>query len=220
MTLSIALRARRLGERATEAESRAALPARPAEPGTAAGCEDRELIARVQRDRDQQAMAELYDRFSRPVYGLILSILREPKAAEDVTQDVFLTFWNQPGAYIAERGAFGPWLLRVSRNRAIDHIRRRGREVAPDPERESIFDLLPDGERDVEDQVWDRDLARKVRAALAELSAPQREVVQLAYFGGMSQSEMAAALGIPLGTIKTRMRTALRRLAELMEHER
>lgn len=184
---------------------------------------DLELIERVRR-RDHAAMAVLYDRYARAVYSLALHVLREPRAAEDVTQDAFLTFWQHPASYVAERGAFGPWILRVTRNRAIDVLRRGSRERSmPTMQYDSgdqattFEERIVDPEPDPIEQIWSRTVAVRVRAALQELTPPQREVVELAYFRGMTQSQMAAHLGIPLGTIKTRVRTALRRLADILE---
>jgi RNA polymerase sigma-70 factor (ECF subfamily) len=179
---------------------------------------DHELIERVRR-QDQQAMALLYDRYARAVYSLALHVLHEQRAAEDVVQDVFLTVWQRPQTYIAERGSFGPWVLRVTRNRAIDLLRRRGHELFPknDEERGSTFeDRIVDPDPDPGEQVWSRVMARQVRQALGELTEVQRQVIELAYFRGMTQTEMSEHLGVPLGTIKTRVRTALRRLADAM----
>lgn len=181
---------------------------------------DQDLIVRVREARDQEAMAALYDRYGRSVYALALSMLREPRAAEDVAQDVFVTFWQRPERYVAARGTFGPWILRVTRNRTIDVIRRRGREQYTDDEREpELAERLADPDPDLHDQVWSRMMAREVRGALRELTDIQRQVIELAYFGGMSQSEMADHLQVPLGTIKTRVRTALHRLAQVMAVE-
>jgi RNA polymerase sigma-70 factor (ECF subfamily) len=180
---------------------------------------DQELIELIRRDRDQQAMAALYDRYARSVYSLALYVLREQKAAEDVTQDVFLTFWQRPSTYVDERGAFGPWILRVTRNRAIDLIRRRSREKFTDDDDDqatSFVERIVDPDPEPGEIVWSQTLARRVRVAVAELNDAQRQVIELAYFRGMTQSEMADHLGIPLGTIKTRVRTALRRLSEIM----
>lgn len=198
----------RSGTRAEPARRRDA-----AVPETTTETSDQELIARVREARDRDAMAALYDRYARAVHGLALSILHEPRAAEDVTQDVFLTFWQQPASYVAARGTFGPWILRVCRNRAIDQLRRRGRERFVDDERQ---DWVVDSDPEPDDQVWSLTVARQVRGALAELSEVQRQVIELAYFGGMSQSEMALQLQIPLGTVKTRVRAALQRLAQVM----
>ena len=178
---------------------------------------DQSLIARVREERDRTAMAALYDRYAQPVYALALSVLREPRAAEDVAQDVFVTFWQRPETYVAARGAFGPWILRVTRNRAIDVIRRRGREQPVDEEQFPLLsERLADPEPDLNSQVWDRLVARELRAAVAGLTEAQRQVIELAYFRGMSQSEMAERLNLPLGTVKSRVRTALQQLAQVM----
>jgi RNA polymerase sigma-70 factor, ECF subfamily len=179
---------------------------------------DQELIERIRQDRDQSAMAELYDRYARPVYSLSFHVLREQRAAEDVVQDVFLSFWNRPFTYVDARGTFGPWILRVTRNRSIDVLRKRSRERSPgDDEYASLFEeRIVDPEPEPGDQVWTQAVAQQVRTAMLELNEAQRQVIELAYFYGMTQSEMADHLGIPLGTIKTRVRTALRRLSEIM----
>jgi RNA polymerase sigma-70 factor, ECF subfamily len=179
---------------------------------------DQELIERIRQDRDQSAMAELYDRYARPVYSLAFHVLREQRAAEDVVQDVFLSFWNRPFTYVDARGTFGPWILRVTRNRSIDVLRKRSRERSPgDDEYASLFEeRIVDPEPEPGDQVWTQAVAQQVRTAMLELNEAQRQVIELAYFYGMTQSEMADHLGIPLGTIKTRVRTALRRLSEIM----
>lgn len=182
----------------------------PAAPG------DQELIVRVREARDREAMAALYDGYARLVYALALSILREPRAAEDITQEVFVTFWQRPEAYVAARGPFGPWILRVTRNRAIDVLRRRGREQQVDEEREPLLsERLVDGEPAPDEQVAERMIGRELRAAIAELTEAQRQVIELAYFRGLSQSEMAVRLDVPLGTVKARVRAALRRLAQV-----
>jgi len=163
-------------------------------------------------------MAALYDRYSRPVYSLAFHMLRDPRGAEDVVQDVFLGFWQRPFTYIDERGAFGPWILRVTRNRSIDLIRKRARERSPgSDEAAALFEeRIVDPEPEPGEQVWTQAVAHQVRAAMQQLNDAQRQVIELAYFAGMTQSEMADHLGIPLGTIKTRVRTALRRLSDIM----
>jgi len=178
---------------------------------------DQELIERI-RARDQDALALLYDRYARPVYSLALHILHDRRAAEDVVQDAFLTLWQRPETYISERGAFGPWILRVARNRAIDLLRRRSRETFHDDDRGAPFEeRIVDPDPEPGDQIWTHTVADRVRAALEELTPAQREVIELAYFRGMTQSQMSAHLDVPLGTIKTRVRTALRRLADILE---
>lgn len=179
---------------------------------------DQELIEQIRHDRDQQAMAALYDRYSRPVYSLAFHMLRDPRGAEDVVQDVFLGFWQRPFTYIEARGTFGPWILRVTRNRSIDVIRKRSRERSPgSDEAAALFEeRIVDPDPEPGEQVWTQAVAHQVRAAMHQLNDAQRQVIELAYFAGMTQSEMADHLGIPLGTIKTRVRTALRRLSDIM----
>lgn len=180
-----------------------------------AAAADRSLIARI-RDGDHTALAELYDRHGKTVYSIALSILRDPGRAEDVTQDVFITLWTQPERYNPEIGRFAPWFYRVARNRAIDIIRQRRREVMP--EEPAVFDLMLGASDDSPlDAAVARSQAERVRAALGELPEDERTLIELAYFGGLTQSQMAKRLDIPLGTIKTRVRTGLRRLRELLD---
>ena len=177
---------------------------------------DQELMAGLQQ-RDHQALALLYDRYARSVYSLALHILRDQAAAEDVTQEVFLQLWRQPERYVQERGPLGPWLLRVTRNRAIDLLRRSSRERRPAHPDARAADLhIPDPSPGPDEHAWSATLATRVQAALGELSDAQRQVIELAYFRGLTQREMADVLGLPLGTVKTRVRTALRRLAEIL----
>ncbi len=179
---------------------------------------DQELIELVREHHDQAAMASLYDRYSRPVFSLAFRVLREQRAAEDVVQDVFLGFWRRPFSYVDDRGSFGPWILRVTRNRAIDVLRRRVRERSPGAGEDAMLfeERIIDPEPELGEQIWTHAVARRVRAAVKQLSDAQREVIELAYFGGMTQSEMSDHLDVPLGTVKTRVRTALRRLNEIL----
>ncbi len=179
---------------------------------------DQELIELIREERDQGAMARLYDRYERPVYSLAFRILREQRLAEDVVQDVFLGFWQRPYSYVDDRGAFAPWILRVARNRSIDVVRKRSRERSPGPDEQATLfeERIVDPDPEPGDQVWTRAVAARVRLAMEQLSDAQRQVIELAYFNGMTQSEMAEYLDTPLGTVKTRVRTALRRLNEIM----
>lgn len=174
--------------------------------------DDGALIERL-RQRDPDAMADLYDRFSRVVYSVIFRIVRNASVAEELAQEAFLRAWNRAGGFDAGRGRIGPWLLTIARNRAIDYLRSTaGQQQA------TTFELLS-SERialfvNTEDRMLDQEQARRIRAAFAKLNANQREVLELAYFEGLSQSEMAAKLGQPLGTVKTWVRTALTTLRE------
>lgn len=177
---------------------------------------DRDLAARVRDARDQTAMTMLYDRYGQAVYSLAVAMLRNPATAEDITQDVFLTYWQSPARYDPDRGPFGPWILRVTRNRVIDLTRRRRYERPAGDGETDLTQRLVDPEPGPDDLAWSRSVAREVAGVLMALPDAQRQAIELAYFHGMTQSEMASHLGIPLGTVKTRVRTALQRLAALM----
>jgi RNA polymerase sigma-70 factor (ECF subfamily) len=172
---------------------------------------DAELVVRLQR-RDPQALAELYDRYGRLVYSLIVRVVRDGALAEDLVQETFLRVWNRAQGFDAQRGALGPWLLAVARNRAIDYLRSAsGRERnALELEEVDHPSLYTDMERDI----LASDKARVIRAALEKLAPNQREVIELAYFEGLTQTEMAERMGQPLGTVKTWVRTALKNLRE------
>jgi RNA polymerase sigma-70 factor, ECF subfamily len=173
------------------------------------------LMARV-RNRDQGALTELYERHGRMVYSIALKFLRDPSRAEDLAHDVFLVVWEQPDRYRPEVGPFAPWFYRVARNRAIDILRRAKRESQPGDQ--NVFEMmLPDNDPDPADQATIRVESQRARVALLELPESQRAVIELAYFSGMTQREMAEFLGEPLGTIKTRVRTGLKKLREILE---
>lgn len=176
------------------------------------GQHDQEIALRLQR-RDPEAMAELYDRFGRLAYSVIVSIVRDPAIAEDLVQETFLRVWNRVHAFDVGRGALGPWLLAIARNRAIDHLRSLGARMDRNAyeldvrEHPSLF-------VDMEREVLNTDHARLIRKALASLSDNQKKVIELAYYEGLSQTEMAERMGEPLGTIKTWVRTALKHLRQ------
>jgi RNA polymerase sigma-70 factor (ECF subfamily) len=172
---------------------------------------DGELIERVGQG-DRVAFEELYRRYTRPVLGLALRRLGDRGRAEDAVQDAFTAIWRSAGSYDPERGQGGAWLYTVARNAIVDGARRRfepAMEIPDEPSR----DRGPDERAEAS---W---LAWRVHAALERLPEHERPVIELAYWGGLSQSEIAAKLGIPLGTIKTRTRSALARLADLLEDE-
>ena len=172
---------------------------------------DADLVGRLQR-RDPNALAELYDRYGRLAYSLILRVVRDTGVAEDLVQETFLRVWNRVQGFDAEKGAVGPWLLAVARNRAIDYLRSTTGRARNTLETEATEHpaLFCDMERDL----LLSDKARRVKAALEKLSANQRQVIELAYFEGLSQSEMAERIGQPLGTVKTWVRTALKNLRD------
>lgn len=173
---------------------------------------DGELLARV-AERDRAAFEVLYHRYVRSVFGLALRRLRDRSRAEDAVQDAFAAIWRSAGSYRPERGAAGAWLYAVARNAIVDRFRSAGGEAAGEmPE-------LVSGEPGPAERAEAAYAAWRVHRALEELPPREREVVELAYWSGMSQSEIASYLGIPLGTVKTRTRSALGRLSDLLEGE-
>ena len=172
---------------------------------------DTELIERLQR-RDAQALAELYDRYGRLVYSLILRVVRDTGTAEDLVQETFLRVWNRVGGFDAQKGSIAPWLLAVARNRAIDYLRSStGRERHAVEFEETDHPALY---TNMEKDILTADSARQVKAAMEKLSANQRQAIELAYFEGLSQTEMAERMGQPLGTVKTWVRAALKNLRD------
>ena len=159
------------------------------------------LLARI-RAGDESAMGALYDRYSGIVYGVALRVLGNTSAAEDILQDVFLQLWRNPGAFNAERGRLAPWLAVIARNRAIDALRRR-------PAEDDIDELPIAGSTNLEDEAVQRQAAEKVRNAMSQLPPEQRKCLELAYFEGLTHTEIAGKTGEPLGTIKTRIRSGL-----------
>src|SRR3954466_2382570 len=147
-----------------------------------AGSADAELVARLQR-RDPQALAELYDRYGRAVYSLILRVVRDTGIAEDLVQEAFLRVWNRVNGFDAQKGSIGPWLLAVARNRAIDYLRSAGgrERNATEFDEADHPALYIDMERDI----LSSDKARIVKTAVEKLAPNQREVIELAYFEGL-----------------------------------
>ena len=171
------------------------------------------LLTRVARG-DRVAFAELYDRYASAVYGACLRVLRETQAAEDAAQDAFAAIWRHAGAFDANRGAAGAWIGRVARNAALDANRRRAlRVTAPE------VDPVDEG-RTPEELAVAADEAFRLRLALETLPDRERTVLGLAYSDGLTQSEIAERLDLPLGTVKTRTRSGLARLAEYLERTR
>lgn len=179
-----------------------------------AGLRQADLIAAAAAG-DQQALAALYDATSRTVYGLLLRILSDPSAAEEVLLDVYTQVWRQAGAYSRERGTPMAWMTTIARSRAIDRLRRTRQEQ----QRTEPLDKAARcaGSESVEDEASAGEVRAVVRAALDALTPEQREVIELAYYGGMSHSEIAAARGLPLGTVKTRTRLGMMRLRDILK---
>ena len=165
------------------------------------GRADAALVVAV-RAGDQSAMSALYDRYSPVVYAVALRVLGDTGAAEDVLQDVFMQLWRNPGAFDSSRGTLGAWLAVITRNRAIDALRRRKPE-------HDIEDVVLSVEPDMAEEADRVRVRESVRRALEAMPEPQRKTLELAYFEGLTHSEIAAKTGEPLGTIKTRIRAGL-----------
>jgi RNA polymerase sigma-70 factor, ECF subfamily len=172
---------------------------------------DEAVVALVARS-DQAALAELYDRFGRVAYGVALRIVRDEKLAEDAVQEGFITAWRNADRFMPERAKAATWLLTLVHRRSVDVVRRENRRRAdPLPEEAESATSLS-----AEDDAWLRLERERVQAALRQLPDQQREAIELAYYGGFTQSELAERLGQPVGTIKSRMFTGLARLRELL----
>jgi RNA polymerase sigma-70 factor, ECF subfamily len=173
---------------------------------------DRELAERLKK-RDHQAMADLYDKYGRLTYVLIHRIVRNVGVAEDLVQETFLRVWNRVQAFDHEKGALGPWVMTVARNRAIDYLRSVDGRMS-----QNAFELetseSPALFANLETEVLNSDRARRLKAAFEKLTANQRLCIELAYYEGLSQSEMSERMKQPLGTIKTWVRTALKALRD------
>jgi RNA polymerase sigma-70 factor, ECF subfamily len=173
---------------------------------------DAELLARV-GEGDREAFEQLYRRYVRPLFGLALRRLGDRGHAEDAVQEAFAAIWRSASTYRPERGAAGGWLYTVARNAIVDRLRRNG--LATDAELPELASSEPGPPEQAEDSY----VSWRVHRALEELQPREREVIELAYWSGMSQSEVADYLGLPLGTVKTRTRSGLARLASLLEGE-
>ncbi len=181
-----------------------------------AHAQDAELMARV-RQRDTAALRALYDRHSGMVYGLGLRILRDPTEAEDLVQDVFLHLWRRAELFDGERGQFTGWLVSLARNRAIDRLRaRRTRERKGDEYEAEVADLPAPSASNPDETAYASELRGAVTRALALLPEPQRVALEMAYFGGLSHTEIAERLAAPLGTVKARIRQGMIRLRDLL----
>lgn len=189
---------------------RAAVMSPAMAPRDLAHLSDEAVVALVARSEDS-ALAELYDRYGRIAYGLSLRILRDEALAQDAVQEGFLTVWRTAARFVPERGRAATWILTLVHRRAVDLVRREERrraeslELAPEPTAAAA-----------DDDAWLRLRRERVQVALRQLSDPQREALELAYYGGFTQSELAERLGQPIGTIKSRMFGGLARMRELL----
>lgn len=178
---------------------------------TKASTEDERLLARVAR-RDRAAFEALYTRLSRAVYSLAVAMLRDAEAAREIAQDVFLAVWQGATRFDPERGNARSWILSLAHHKTVDALRRRRlREAQPlDESLQNPHDVIEDAIRGLRGE--------RVRQALRDLSAEQREAIVLAYYGGYTQQEIAGRLDVPLGTVKTRIRDGMIRLRRALGH--
>ena len=181
--------------------------------------DDLQLLERIAA-KDKDALNLLYTRYMTPVYALSLHMLKQPPLAEEVTQDVFLNIWLKADSFNSSRGNPRSWIMSVTHHRVVDVIRSRRRSnVMTDPEGYDTLERLPSSGPSVESQVTQRLDRERIDRALVTLPDSQREVIELAYFEGYSQSEMADLLGQPLGTIKTRVRLAMQKLKAALQED-
>ena len=177
---------------------------------------DQELLLEV-AEGNRAALEELYSRYSGPIYSLAVRMLRDPGAAEEVTQDTFFNIWKQAASYRPERGKVTAWLFSICRHRVIDEVRRRRRRERTHVHQDvELADQPADDSNDPARFANLRMQRGMLKEALAKLRAEQRAVIELAYYGGLTHSEIAKALDQPLGTVKTRMRLGLRKLREVV----
>jgi len=171
-----------------------------------------DLLARI-ADGDERALAALYDAMASLAYGLALRVVGDGDVAEDVVQDAFLRIWHRADRYEPARGAARPWILRVVRNVAIDRIRTRDARSRAETRSQTDAALAPVPEQP-DETATRSERSRRLRAALAELPAEQRRALEIAYFEGLSHSEIAERERMPLGTVKTRIRDGVMKLRE------
>ena len=176
--------------------------------------DDLSAVAHVARG-EALGLEALYDRYATAVYSLAMRIVRDTSEAEDVTQEVFAQAWSQAGRYDSSRGAVAAWLLMMARSRALDRLRRNRAALKPGGA-DDVLAEIPDPAPSVELTTVADEQARTARAAVATLPAAERAALELAYFEGLTHVEIAARTSTPLGTVKTRIRTALRRVRETM----
>jgi RNA polymerase sigma-70 factor (ECF subfamily) len=175
-----------------------------------------ELISQLARG-DENALAQLYDSTNRMVYGLALRILGDPSSAEDVAMEVYLQVWRTAGSFVPERGTVSSWLVTMVRSRAIDCLRaRKARRKDLEQDVDDVHDLRHPGPSP-ELAVVETGRSHIVQKAMRELPSEQRQAIELAYFSGLSHSEVALQTGLPLGTVKTRIRSGMMRPRELLE---
>ena len=171
--------------------------------------DDAALLQMVRRG-DEAAMGSLYDRYGKVVYSVALRVLRDPASAEDVLQEIFMQIWRNPDSFIATRGTLGGWLAVVSRNRSIDTLRRKKPS-------EQVDEMQLPSNYNLADEAIRSGMMDKARVIIQRLPAEQRKTLEMAFFDGLTHSEIAEMTGDPLGTVKTRIRSALLTLRKALQ---
>lgn len=189
----------------------------PSSIGDEAQAQEQARLLAAMAIGEQAALAQLYDSLAKPLYSLAFRVLNNASEAQDVVQDVFVQLWKKASSYEQSRGSVFSWAVTLTRNRAIDRVRMRKRraellaESAPD-----IQPMNLNGGHDSAHSLWLQEKAEAVRGALAQLGPDQQKAIELAYFSGLTQQEIAVTLKAPLGTIKARIRRGLRQLREII----
>lgn len=182
---------------------------------------DEQLLGAIKQG-DHEALATLYDRYAGAVFALAMRIVGDREVAEEVTQESFLRVWRYASSYDPGRGRVGTWLLGMTHHLSIDQIRRRrvrAQAVPLDDDGAAVAWQLSDPTVDIEREVWGAERRRLLRSALSYLPAAQREVIEHTYYRGLTQLEIAAHAGIPLGTVKTRLRLGLAKMREILRRQ-
>ena len=182
---------------------------------------DEQLLAAI-ADGEHLALRVLYDRYAGAVFSLALKMVADREVAEEVTQEAFLRVWRYARTYDSARGRVPTWVLGMTHHLSIDQIRRRKVQAQPMPvsdDGEPLVSQMPDPSVDVERDVWGAERREVLTEALGYLPAPQREVIEQAYYRGLTQVEIAQLIGIPLGTVKTRLRLGLRKMREILQRQ-
>lgn len=176
---------------------------------------DRDLIARIAIG-DQQAVAELYNRYATPAFSLALRVVGDRESAEEIVQEAFLRIWNHAASFDPQRGRFASWLLSIIHNLAVNELRRRRSRPQVAPGADEMLVNLYEPTAGPEELAWASARRTLIRSAMTELPQAQRQALELAFFRGLTQVEIANLLGDPLGTVKTRIRLGMQKLSRLL----
>ncbi|WP_322907622.1 RNA polymerase sigma factor [Paenibacillus sp. SGZ-1009] len=173
--------------------------------------DDRELMRRIAA-KDPTALEQVYDRYERAIYSFAYRIVHDAMAAEEVVQELFLRVWNHAERYDRSQGKLSTWMFTIARNIAVDMLRRKASRAVADPVGDEALQVLPDTSADVEQEVALNFERQRIREAMMELREEQQQVIESIYFHGLTQHEVSEKFSIPLGTVKSRVRLAIRQL--------